>query len=245
MSIDVLASGALKVENLTVRRGNKVVVNSVSLGIQAGKVTALLGPNGAGKSSLVQALAGVLPIDGGRVLLNGRDITRESPDVIRRRGVAAVPEGHQVLTTLSVDDNLKAAGSMLSRGELDASLQEVYAVFPELAERRSQAAGTMSGGQQQMVAMAHALICRPMFMLIDEMSLGLAPIIVKRLMDVVQNLAARGVGILLIEQFTQLALRLADHACVMSRAELEFNGSPEILIANPEMLHSAYLGVAS
>ena len=244
MKADTSAKHGLQLENLTVRRGNKVVVNKVSLAVHAGKVTVLLGPNGAGKSTLVQALAGVLPIAGGRVSLNGQDIANHAPDVIRRLGMAAVPEGHQVLTTLSVDDNLQAAGSMMSRGELAASLQEVYAVFPELAERRRQPAGTMSGGQQQMVAMAHALICRPTFMLIDEMSLGLAPIIVKRLMDVVQRLAMQGVGILLIEQFTHLALRIADYACVISRAELVFSGSPEILTARPEMLHAAYLGKA-
>lgn len=240
-----VATKALQIEDLTVQRGNKVVVHKVSLQVHPGKVTALLGPNGAGKSSLVQALAGVLPIASGRVVLSGREITRDTPDVIRRCGLAAVPEGHQVFTTLSVDDNLKAAGSMLTRGDLSASLQEVYALFPELAERRDQAAGTMSGGQQQMVAVAHALVARPAFILIDEMSLGLAPIIVKRLMDMVRDLAAKGVGILLIEQFTHLALRLADHACVMSRAELAFSGSPETLEGNPELLHAAYLGVTT
>ncbi|MBC8056840.1 MAG: ABC transporter ATP-binding protein [Rhizobiales bacterium] len=235
------SAGLLRIDNLTVWRGNKVVVNEVSLEVRAGQVTALLGPNGAGKSSLVLALAGVLPIAGGRVVLNGEDIAGQAPDAIRRHGVATVPEGHQVLTLLSVDDNLKAAGTVLSRRALESALQQAYAVFPELAQRRNQAAGTMSGGQQQMLALAQGLIGRPAFMLIDEMSLGLAPIVVRRLMGVVAELARGGVGILLIEQFTQMALGLADHACVMSRAVLRYSGDPATLQRDAGLLHAAYL----
>ena len=245
MTRSLSAASVLAVENLTVRRGNKVVVSDVSFEVQAGKVTALLGPNGAGKSSLVLALAGVLPIAGGRVMMNGQDIAGHAPDAIRRHGVAAVPEGHQVLTALSVEDNLRVAGAMLSRHALPASLLRAYAIFPELAACRGQAAGTMSGGQQQMLALAQALIAQPAYILIDEMSLGLAPIIVKRLMDVVQDLAHQGVGVLLIEQFTELALRLADRACVMSRSVLRYSGDPAGLKADPGLLQAAYLGTSA
>ena len=245
MTAAVPAASVLRVENLVVKRGNNVVVDGVSLDVHAGRITALLGPNGAGKSGLVLALAGVLPIASGRVLLGGQELRGKSPDAIRRLGVAAVPEGHQVLTALSVDDNLRAAGSTLSRSALDDSLQRAYAVFPELAPLKGQAAGTMSGGQQQMVALAQALIGKPAFLLIDEMSLGLAPIIVKRLMEAVQSLARDGVGVLLIEQFTDLALRLADHACVMARATLRYSGEPRTLQADPTLLHAAYLGAAT
>lgn len=234
----------LRAEGLVLSLGGRRVVDAVSLELHAGQWLALVGPNGAGKSSLVLAMAGVLPLTSGRVVLDGQDIAGLAPDEIRRRGVAAVPEGHQVLTMLSVDDNLRVAGAMLPGRDVDAALGRCYAVFPELQTRRAQAAGTLSGGQQQMVALAQALMGRPRFMLIDEMSLGLAPIIVRRLADIVQQLARDGVGILLIEQFTPVALRLADHACVMSRAALRYSGAPQALAKDPDLLHAAYLGKA-
>ncbi len=232
---------SLEVEELTVRRGNKIVVDKLSLRVQAGKITALLGPNGAGKSSLVLALAGALPIVSGRLRIGGREFQGIPSDEVRRRGIAAVPEGHQVLAGLSVEDNLRAAASMLNRDALADGLRRTYEVFPELHERRQQLAGTLSGGEQQMVALGHALVTNPSFVLIDEMSLGLAPIIVRRLMGVVGDLARRGVGILLIEQFTHLALNLADQAYVMSRARIRFDGEPQTLKADPALLHAAYL----
>jgi len=231
----------LEVEDLTVRRGNKVVVDKLSLRVEAGKIAALLGPNGAGKSSLVLALAGVLPIASGRVRLGSREFQGIPSDEVRRLGIAAVPEGHQVLAGLSVDDNLRAAASMLGPDALLEALRRTYEVFPELSERRQQPAGTLSGGEQQMVALGHALMTNPSFVLIDEMSLGLAPIIVRRLMGVIEDLARRGIGILLIEQFTHLALNLADHAYVMSRARMRFDGAPQTLADDPALLHAAYL----
>lgn len=232
---------ALKLNQITVRQDARTLVSDVSLTLQAGQVTAVLGSNGAGKSELVLAMAGMLPIEGGTIEVDGVDLTGKGPDVIRAAGVAAVPEGHRVLTRLSVDDNLRAAGAILTNG-LNDTLADVYALFPELGERKSQIAGTLSGGQQQMVALGHALMCRPRYMLIDEMSLGLAPLVVKRLMGVVTDLKARGVGVLLIEQFTDLALGVSENAVVLRGGLARFSGTSEQLQQDPQLLETAYFG---
>ena len=231
----------LTVQNLTVQDGARTAVQEVSLTVEPGKVTAVIGANGAGKSELVLALAGVLPVTGGTIQLDGAPLAAKGPEAIRRAGIAAVPEGHRVLTDLSIDDNLRAAGSLI-KGGLAERLEEVYAIFPELAERKPQLAGTLSGGQQQMVALAHALMSRPRYLLIDEMSLGLAPLIVKRLLGVVTDLKARGVGILLIEQFTDMALGIAENAVVLRSGRMRYNGPARALVADSALLHEAYFG---
>jgi branched-chain amino acid transport system ATP-binding protein len=232
----------LIVQGLTVQDGARTAVQSVDLTITPGQVTAVIGANGAGKSELVLALAGVLPITAGTVTLDGISLVGRGPEAIRRAGVAAIPEGHRVLTNLSVDDNLRVAGSLL-QGGLAERLAETYAIFPELAERKPQLAGTLSGGQQQMVALAHALMCRPKYLLIDEMSLGLAPLIVKRLLAVVTALKARGVGILLIEQFTDLALGVAEQAVVLRNGKMRYQGAARALAEDARLLNDAYFGV--
>jgi branched-chain amino acid transport system ATP-binding protein len=165
----------------------------------------------------------------------------QSPETIRAAGLAAVPEGHRVLSGLSVHDNLLAAGFGHNATTANGAVDDVYGIFPELAERKGQRAGSMSGGQQQMLALGQALVARPKFILADEMSLGLSPLIVKRLMGVVVKLAEQGTGVLLIEQFTHIALKLASAANVMSRGKLTFSGAPGRLIEEPEILHRAYL----
>jgi branched-chain amino acid transport system ATP-binding protein len=231
----------LIVQGLCVQDGGRAVVQGVDLQIVPGQVTAVIGANGAGKSELVLALAGVLPIAAGTVTLQGQALAGKGPEAIRRAGVAAVPEGHRVLTALTVDENLRAAGSLL-RDDLAGRLTETYAVFPELAERKGQVAGTLSGGQQQMVALGHALMCRPKYLLIDEMSLGLAPLIVKRLLGVVTALKTQGVGILLIEQFTDLALGIAEQAVVLRAGRMRYQGTAAALTADAQLLHEAYFG---
>jgi branched-chain amino acid transport system ATP-binding protein len=233
---------ALELCELTVRDGTRTLVSDVSLTLEPGQVTAVLGSNGAGKSELVLAMAGMIPIAAGTVMVDGADLTGKGPDVIRAAGVAAVPEGHRVLTRLSVDDNLRAAGAILT-ADLGDTLADVYALFPELAERKTQIAGTLSGGQQQMVALGHALMCRPRYMLIDEMSLGLAPLVVKRLMGVVGDLKSRGVGVLLIEQFTDLALGLSENAVVLRGGQACFSGPAAKLREDSALLETAYFGV--
>lgn len=231
----------LEIRNLSVALEGKTVVNDVSLTVRPGQVTTLLGANGAGKSELVLAVAGLLPVARGSVKVNGTSITGATPDRIRAAGVAAVPEGHQVLSQLSVEENLTVAGSLLSPSVAEAALAEVLAIFPELAERRRQLAGTLSGGQQQMVAIGHALMARPRFILIDEMSLGLAPLIVKRLTQVVAMLAARGMGVLLVEQFVEVALALATEVVVLRKGVVRLATDPAALRADPALLTAAYL----
>ncbi|GAB4262511.1 MAG: ATP-binding cassette domain-containing protein [Pararhodobacter sp.] len=231
----------LVVSNLQVGAGARKRVDGVSFTLEPGTVTAVLGANGAGKSDLVLALAGMMPVSGGTVTLGGVDLTRKDPATIRRAGLAAVPEGHRVLTRLSVDDNLRAAGSILDQG-LEETLADTYALFPELAERKAQLAGTMSGGQQQMLALGHAMMARPRILLIDEMSLGLAPLVVKRLMGFVAGLKARGTGVLLIEQFTDLALGVADQAIVLRGGKPRYAGPAATLRDDPARLDAAYFG---
>ncbi len=231
----------LELKDLSVAVEGKTVVDGVSLTVRPGQVTALLGANGAGKSELVLAVAGLLPVAKGTVTVNGTPITGAKPDRIRAAGVAAVPEGHQVLTQLTVAENLAVAGSLLTPSEADAALSEVYAIFPELAERKQQLAGTLSGGQQQMVAIGHALMARPRYILIDEMSLGLAPLIVKRLTQVVASLTAKGMGVLLVEQFVEVALSLASEVVVLRKGAVRLSSDPAKLRADPALLTDAYL----
>lgn len=230
----------LSIENLTVLQGARTVVADASLSVAPGKVTAVLGANSAGKSELSLAIGGMMPVAAGGVALDGVDLTGLAPDAVRRAGVAVVPEGHRVLTRLSVDDNLRAAGSLLSAREVEAQLKTAYDLFPELAERKHQVAGTMSGGQQQMLAIGHALMCRPRYMAIDEMSLGLAPLIVKRLVATIGELVAKGSGVILVEQFTEVALSLADDAIVMRGGEVRYSGTALVLKEDPSLLDKAY-----
>lgn len=238
-------SQALTIENLVMVRGTKIAVNSIKLKVEPGRITALLGPNGAGKTSTVLGIAGVVEPEFGEIWLDGVDLKGKDPDEIRRRGIATVPEGHQVLREMSVQDNLRVAGGDLSRGALIAAMEQTLALFPELQSRLGMAAGDLSGGQQQMVAIAQALMVKPRFLVIDELSFGLAPLIVARLVPVIRKIAADGIGVLLIEQFTQLALGLADHAYVMSRGEVSYDGGPDKLISDPDILHRAYFPVNS
>ncbi len=232
----------LELVGLTVAQGSRKLVADLDLKLEPGTVTAVLGANGAGKSELVLAMAGMLPIASGEMRLDGVSLTGKGPDTIRAAGIAAVPEGHRVLTRLSVDDNLRAAGALLAEN-LAATLTDTYALFPELAERKGQIAGTMSGGQQQMLALGHALMCRPRYMLIDEMSLGLAPLVVKRLMGFVTGLKERGVGVLLIEQFTDMALSVSEQAIVLRGGVVRYSGRARNLADAKDLLDEAYFGV--
>ena len=230
----------LAIDSLSVSANGRTAVSGVSLTIEQGKVAAILGANGAGKSEMVLAVAGMLPVTGGTITVNGRSICGIPPDAVRRAGVAAVPEGHRVLTRLSVEDNLRTAGAILAGSEVDGVLGQAYTLFPELEERRKQIAGTLSGGQQQMLAIGHAIMARPRYLLIDEMSLGLAPLIVKRLVGVISELVGKGTGVLLVEQFTEVALSLADTVTVMRTGKVRFSGPTNDVRARPEILGEAY-----
>jgi branched-chain amino acid transport system ATP-binding protein len=232
---------ALTVSGLTVARGGKPIIHGVDIEIPPGKITALLGANGAGKSSLVLSIAGALPVERGEIVLDGKPIRGLRPENVRRLGVVAVPEGHRVLTELTVEENLRVAGTALNRRELDDAAQRALETFPELKPRIAARAGTLSGGQQQILVLAQAIISRPRYILADELSFGLAPVIVARLVPVLEGFAADGIGVLLIEQFTHIALRISHHAYVMERGRIRFSGAPEALRQNPDILHSAYL----
>lgn len=234
----------LKIDNLVMVRGTKAVVHGIKLEIHPGKVTALLGPNGAGKTSTVLGIAGVVEPAFGDILIDGVNLKGLDSDVIRRHGIATVPEGHQVLRDLTVKENLQLAGGHLSSKALNHSIEHVLTLFPELKTRLQQAAGDLSGGQQQMVAISQALVVSPRFLLIDELSFGLAPSIVARLVPVIREIAASGIGVLLIEQFTHLALALASHVYVMSRGKVSYDGDPGKLKANPAILHRAYFPIS-
>lgn len=233
--------GHLVLDRVSIERGGRPVVRDVSLEVEAGAVTALLGPNGAGKSSLVLAVGGLLRVKSGAISQGEAILTGWRPERIRSSGVAIVPEGRRLLPALTTHDNLRVATYALAPAAAKAGIAYALALFPELQPLLGQVARTLSGGQQQMVVLAQALVSRPRFLLIDELSLGLAPVVVKRLVATVRDVAADGVGILLVEQFTSVALGLARRAYILEGGEVRFDGTAEALRADPDLLQSVYL----
>jgi branched-chain amino acid transport system ATP-binding protein len=236
-----LHSATLHIEGISVARGGRLVVQNVSLDIPPGEVTALLGPNGAGKSSLVLAIGGVLRPAAGTVRLGDEDLTRRRPEQIRRAGLAVVPEGRRLLPDLTVEENLKVATYSLGRAEAKSGIAYALELFPELYKRWRIQTRSLSGGEQQMVVLAQALVSHPKVVLVDELSLGLAPVVVKRLVPALEAVAASGVGVLLIEQFAHVALALARGAYVLEGGRIRYRGTAQELKEQPELLHSAYL----
>ena len=232
---------ALRLEELSVERGGRTVVHEVSLEVPPGEVTTLLGPNGAGKSTLVLAVGGVLRPSGGKVLLGDADLTRARPEAIRAAGVAIVPEGRRLLPALTVEDNLRVATYTLSRDERKERIAHALELFPRLEARWTAPARLLSGGEQQMVVLAQALVSRPRIVIVDELSLGLAPIVVKSLVPTLEEVARSGIGILLIEQFAHVALGLANTAYVLEGGRMRYHGTAAELKSRPDVLHSAYL----
>ena len=233
--------GVLGLHGLVVERGGRAVVRDVSIEIPAGEVTALLGPNGAGKSSLVLAVGGVLRLQAGTVRLDGREYANRRPERIRRAGIAIVPEGRRLLPDLTVEDNISVATYALSGEQARVGRAWALELFPELGRRLSARARTLSGGEQQMVVLAQALVSRPRYLLLDELSLGLAPVVVNRLIPVIRTVTESGIGVLLIEQFATVALGLARHAYIMEGGLLRFSGQAADLREDPALLRSAYL----
>jgi branched-chain amino acid transport system ATP-binding protein len=231
----------LRFEQLSVARGGRRVLHDVSLVIPPGEITTLLGPNGAGKSSLVLAVGGVLRASSGRVLLGEDDLTRRRPEQVRRAGVAIVPEGRRLLPGLTVEDNLRVATYSLSKSDAKSGVARALELFPELEKRWHISCRLLSGGEQQMVVLAQALVSHPRVILVDELSLGLAPVVVKRLAPVLAEIASSGVGILLIEQFAHVALKLANRAYVLEGGRIRYEGTARELTEQPELLRTAYL----
>lgn len=233
----------LELEELTIAYGGVVALDAVTVAVAAGETLAVLGANGAGKTTLLRAISGLVAPRGGSVRLDGRDITGERPDRIARRGVAHVADHRGLFPSLSVEENLRMGlyGAGLASGpDGQRAVTEVVELFPVLGERRRQLAGTMSGGQQQMLAIARALVQGPRLLLLDELSMGLAPAIVQDLFRVVADLGQRGVAVVLIEQFVDAALHVADHVAVLEQGRVVVEGPPSQLTADD--LAAAYLG---
>lgn len=233
----------LLVSGLSAGYGLVPVLESIELEVYPSEFLALVGSNGAGKTTLLRALSGLIPVTAGVIQFKGRALQGSTPDQIFRQGVVQVPEGRQLFPRMSVQDNLlmgayRRHDSKAVREDLD----KIYAMFPRLAERRGQLAGSMSGGEQQLCAMARAMMARPILLMVDEMSLGLAPIIVDQLMENLTDIRKEGVTILLVEQDIHLALSIADRAYVLETGRVVREGPARELIEDPE-LQRAYLGL--
>jgi len=233
----------LKIRNLEVRYGAVEALKGVSIEVNAGEVVTIIGGNGAGKSTLMKTISGLEPAAAGQVLFEGRDITRMPGHRRVSLGMAQSPEGRQVFPDQSVRDNLLlgAHHRKASAAQLEADLQLQFESFPRLRERQHQQAGTLSGGEQQMLAIARALMARPKLLLLDEPSLGLAPLIVKEIFAVVRALRERGVTILLVEQMANQALAVADRAYVLETGRITLEGTGAALRRDPR-IRAAYLG---
>ena len=233
---------SLVITGLSVARGPRDVVHDVSVDVPAGQVAAMLGPNGAGKSTIALAIAGMARITKGSITLDGEELAHRRPEKVRAAGVSVVPEGRRLLPELSVEDNLNVATYSLGKRAAAEGLEYTLSLFPELEKRWKLSGRLLSGGEQQMVVLAQALASRPKVLVVDELSLGLAPIVVKRLMPVLAQVAESGVAVLLIEQFAHLALRLATKAYALEGGRIRYSGTAQELTERPELLHSAYLG---
>jgi branched-chain amino acid transport system ATP-binding protein len=231
----------LSIEAVSVARGPRNVVHDVSIAVPPGEVTTLLGPNGAGKSSLALGCAGLARVTKGWIKLDERNLANHRPDRVRAAGISVVPEGRRLLPNLTVEENLKVATYSLGRRAATDGLAYTLSLFPELEKRWTIAGRSLSGGEQQMVVLAQALVSRPRVLIVDELSLGLAPIVVKRLVPTLAQVAGSGIGVLLIEQFAHVALSLARAAYVLEGGRVRYSGSATELTEHPELLHSAYL----
>ncbi|HQT85377.1 MAG: ABC transporter ATP-binding protein [Acidiphilium sp. 37-64-53] len=234
----------LTINDLRVAYGQIEALKGVSLTVAAGEVVAILGANGAGKTTLMRAISGLLPKTGGTIGFEGTDITRTNADRIVRLGIAQSPEGRRVFGTLTVAENLKLGGFTRPAGEIPASVEAIYAMFPRLAERRTQFAGTLSGGEQQMLAIGRALVAKPKLLLLDEPSLGLAPIIIQSIFRSLRSIADTGVTILIVEQNARAALKLADRGYVLEVGRIIHQDNASNLLASGQM-QEAYLGRAA
>ena len=230
----------LHIDNLQVRYGGIEAVKGVSFDVREGEIVTLIGANGAGKSSTLRSIAGLEKPAGGTINFRGDDITGRDPTTIVKKGVTLVPEGRRIFPDLTVLENLKV-GAYLRHDDINSDLAWVYELFPRLKERSWQLGGTLSGGEQQMLAVGRALMSRPKLMMMDEPSLGLAPLVVKDIFSIIKEINQQGVTILLIEQNANMALKIADQAYVMETGSITLSGTGAELLQN-EGVKAAYLG---
>lgn len=226
----------LETKGLVINRIGIPVVRDLNLIARSGEISVLLGANGAGKTTLLEGISGVCPVASGTILVAGNDVGKLKPGQRALSGIAHVEQGRTIFGTMTTEENLKVGMHE------DSSLDEVYELFPELLARRDVASMMLSGGEQQMVVIGRALVGRPRVVLIDEMSAGLAPVVVSRLMKGVRRLADQGLAVVLVEQFANLALEIGDRAYVMRRGSIVYEGDCATLMNDPEKLHHLYLG---
>jgi branched-chain amino acid transport system ATP-binding protein len=232
----------LSVNSVHCGYGNVEVLKGIDLEIEAGQIVALIGANGAGKTTTLKAISGILPVTSGTITLNGVDITRKKPYMMIKYGMSQVPEGRQVFPDLSVLDNLVLGGYAIKDKRLvDERIAKMFDSFPRLKERKKQGAGTLSGGEQQMLAIARALISNPKLLLMDEPSMGLSPKLVGEVFDIISNLKSQGITILLVEQNSYMALEIADYAYVIQTGQIVLSGTGHEISTNDEV-RKAYLG---
>jgi branched-chain amino acid transport system ATP-binding protein len=235
----------LLVENLHAAYGELEVLHGVNLRVEKGQIVALLGANGAGKSTTIKAIMGLIKPSAGRILLDEHDLSGRPAHLAARAGIALVPEGRRIFKKMTVEENLQVGGVVRSGQEVRERLADIYELFPRLAERRRQVGGTLSGGEQQMLAIGRALMSRPDFILMDEPSLGLAPLVVASVHQAIERIRREmGIGGILVEQNVAVALSVAAHAYVLMRGSIVLEGDPKTLAASPQ-LKDAYLGMAS
>ncbi len=232
----------LSVQGLVAGYGRVEVLRGVDLEVREGEIVALLGSNGAGKSTLNNRISGLVEHRAGRITFDGADITRARPRDVVRAGLIQVPEGRRIFPNLSVLENLELGSFARGRQRRAANLERVFGIFPRLAERRTQAAGTMSGGEQQMLAIGRGLMAEPRLLILDEPSLGLSPLLVEEMFALVQRLHGQGLALLLVEQNVGQTLAIAGRAYVLDNGAVRFAGTPEALLASAE-LKRAYLGL--
>ena len=230
----------LSIKDLKVSYGGIEAVKGISFDVRQGEIVTLIGANGAGKSSTLRAISGLVKPSGGSISFEGQDITGKNPTDIVKQGVTLVPEGRRIFADLTVLENLRI-GAYLRHDDLKDDIEWVYSLFPRLKERSWQAGGTLSGGEQQMLAVGRALMSRPKLIMMDEPSLGLAPIVVRGIFDIIREINKRGTTILLIEQNANMALQTADTGYVMETGRMTVTGTGEELLKN-EAVQAAYLG---
>jgi branched-chain amino acid transport system ATP-binding protein len=240
----VASSLILELQGLRAGYGEIQVLWGIDMNVRRGEITALIGSNGAGKTTLMRALSGLIPVQGGSYLSEGRDLTGDTPAEIVAHGIVHVPEGRRLFGAMSIEDNLLmgAYSRKVSRVELNRNLDQVYSTFPKLRERRNQAAATLSGGEQQMCAIGRGIMSAPRLLMIDELSLGLSPLLVEQLIAALRALNGQGMSILLVEQDVTTALDVCHSAYIMDMGRIVRSGLGSELLGDP-IIREAYLGV--
>ena len=232
----------LEVKNLNVYYGSIHALKGINFHVDKGEIVALIGANGAGKSTTLSTISGLLQPSEGNVIFQGEDITLSPAEQTVQKGIVQVPEGRKIFATLTVMENLEmGAYTQHDKSQFKQDLEYVFTLFPRLKERQKQLGGTFSGGEQQMLAMARALMSHPTMLLLDEPSMGLSPILVEQIFEIVQNINKKGTSILLVEQNAQMALSIADRAYVLETGEIKLEGSAQEVLHNPSVIE-AYLG---